>query len=508
MGNLNRMIEMHTRDMEYQGDSVHHLPLFLHKFTHRIPFSIIRPGDGEYSIMMKKETRTQDGWTFVEEGTLAQDLHDITSWISGVKDMYVGIPCKDCNTEHDVHSWYKETWKLQPSQVTYSSLFCDANWMTFSTYLKESHLPFHYIGPGERTDSPLNVLNRWKVKEQLVNTWDQEKHEFLRDLYGWVGHQIRTTEGVQTFLFSAGPLSKIVIPILHHIYPGHQYVDVGSALDFFMKPSTNRLYIQDHDEYRYKICDFVRGHASPPQDITAILTLYKRPHVLVEQIAALRNQTRPPKQIILWINRVEGYECPESIRSDPSILIMDCNRNMGVWARFAAGLLADTEFVCVLDDDTIPGRKWFENCLHTMKQVNGLLGTIGWRFLPELQYTRFEPRIGWDGPNFETQEVDMVCHAWFLRRAWLPELFRIVPDYTFLFRTGEDMGLSYACQQLGIKTYVPPHPPFDFDMYGSLPEKAVQYGTESVAICLNEPNFDEMFTFYKNKGFRFMCNRV
>ena len=243
--------------------------------------------------------------------------------------------------------------------------------------------------------------------------------------------------------------------------------------------------------------------------ITAVLNFYKRPHVIHEQIKAIREQTVSPNQIIIWRNFAEGYDFPEDIRNDKSIIIMDCNRNLGVWARFAAGLLANTEFICVFDDDTIPGKKWFENCLDTMDTVNGLLGTIGLVFRKDPQnYFDWHPRIGWDSANQNIEEVDLVGHSWFFRRSWLPELFKIVPDYVAMFKTGEDMGFSYALQQIGIKTYVPPHPANDIEMYGSRPDLARHYGTEAVGISMNNPNFDNMFYYYKHKGFHFMKNRI
>jgi len=292
------------------------------------------------------------------------------------------------------------------------------------------------------------------------------------------------------------------------MFPNNQFIDVGSSLDHYTKESSNRYYIRENDIHSHTVCDFTKGH-DQGNEITVILNFYKRPHVLLEQIAAIRGQSVLPTQIIIWRNFAEGYDIPEEVRNDSSIIIMDSNKNMGVWARFAAGLLANTEFVCVFDDDTIPGCRWFENCLNTMKKVNGLLGTIGIRFHKDSEkYDSFAPRVGWDGPIYEVEEVDMVCHSWFFRREWLPELFKIVPDYKMMFRAGEDMGLSYAFQQIGVKTYVPPHPPYDFDLYGSLPDLAKKYGTEEVAISMGQTNFDEMFLFYKKKGFSFLRDRV
>jgi GT2 family glycosyltransferase len=241
------------------------------------------------------------------------------------------------------------------------------------------------------------------------------------------------------------------------------------------------------------------------RDITVVLNVYKRPHVIEEQINAVRNQTVPSTQIIIWHNHIEGYDIPDSIKNDKSIIICDSNRNLGVWPRFAAGLLANTEYICVFDDDTIPGRKWFENCLTTMNEVNGLLGTIGLIYRPPFNnYFEHEYRIGWDGPRNEITKVDIVGHSWFFRRSWLPELFKIVPDYNILFTTGEDMGFSWALQQIGIGTYVPPHPINEPEMYGSIPHIAMKYGTENVAVSFNNPNFNQMFDFFRNKGFKFI----
>jgi GT2 family glycosyltransferase len=240
-------------------------------------------------------------------------------------------------------------------------------------------------------------------------------------------------------------------------------------------------------------------------DITVILNVYKRPHVLQEQLDAIKNQTIQPKQIIIWHNHVDGYEIPENIRNNKSLIIMNCNKNMGVWARFAAALTANTEFICVFDDDTIPGKKWFENCINTINVVNGLLGTVGVIFNPNAsRYMDWAGRIGWCNPNITTMKADIVGHSWFFRRSWLPELFKIVPDYNKFFVTGEDMGLSYAFQKIGINTYVPPHPYNDIEMFGSIPQSAIKYGTEQVGISLNNPPFDEMFLYYKNKGFKFL----
>ena len=234
--------------------------------------------------------------------------------------------------------------------------------------------------------------------------------------------------------------------------------------------------------------------------ITAILHCY-HPHIIHEQMKALREQTIPPTQIIIW-NDDKDYEFPEEIRTDATIIIINCNKDMKIWSRFASGLITNTECIAIFDHDIIPGRKWFENCLTTMKQVNGLLGTIGWRFHHNSQQYRFEKRIGWDGPNYETREVDMASHAYFFKREWLPELFRVGSRYSHLSLSAERISLFYAFQQIGIKVFIPPHPPLDYDMYGNHPEKAVQYGCDPDSSWITDITLDEVLRCYRGKGFK------
>jgi GT2 family glycosyltransferase len=235
--------------------------------------------------------------------------------------------------------------------------------------------------------------------------------------------------------------------------------------------------------------------------ITCILTLYKRPHTLLEQIAAIRAQTVAPAQIIVWRNGAEPV--PDEVRSDPDLTVIDSSANFGVWARFAVGLLANTEFVCIFDDDTIPGRRWFENCLQTIRvpATCGLLGTVGLLFDSNGPPYWIRTRIGWPNPNSIAMQVDIVGHSWFFRREWLKHLWTTTPDYASMLRAGEDIGFSWALQRVGIKTFVPPHT--DPETFGSDPVRAMKYGTEEVGISSSgSPHIVDAYKYYRTKGFK------
>ena len=163
-----------------------------------------------------------------------------------------------------------------------------------------------------------------------------------------------------------------------------------------------------------------------------------------------------------------------------------------MWARFYFALTANNTYVVVFDDDTIPGRKWLENCLETMKTHEGLLGTVGALYLNPLppehsSYFEHYVRFGWPelGNNDKPVEVDWLGHSWFFKKEWLSHLVRELPDPKYNI-CGEDMHFSYMLQKYaGIKTFVPPHPRDDKEMWGSL--KGGTYGGDDKSLWETNP---------------------
>jgi len=237
--------------------------------------------------------------------------------------------------------------------------------------------------------------------------------------------------------------------------------------------------------------------------VTFVLSGFRRPHTLREQYEAIKAQTIQDFEILLWVNLVDS----DNIKFDQEIL-NNCksivsNTDFGSWGRFIASLNAKTKYVCVIDDDTIPGKKWLENCFNTLKTHNGILSTRG-----ALMNKGFDLRypapdsykaIGWCSANEEVTRVDMGCHSWFFEKNWLRAFFAEMPD-TLPMRYGEDTHLSYAVKKhFGINTYVPPHPKNDMDLWGSMPDTAIKYGEEPVAISMD---------YYANVGMNRYWNFV
>lgn len=198
-------------------------------------------------------------------------------------------------------------------------------------------------------------------------------------------------------------------------------------------------------------------------DITVILNCYRRPYNLEMQIASLRKQSIKPAQIWLWVNHHEDNENFDLSGLDVDRVFKN-DFNWKFYGRFAAALLADTEYVAIYDDDTIPGSKWHENCLKTMKTNEGILGSAG-IILNGNRYVQHE-RCGWPTQNRETTEVDLVGHAWFFKREWLRFLWQEKPT---TWDNGEDIQFGFMAKIYGgISTYCPPHPPDNKELHGSI----------------------------------------
>lgn len=234
--------------------------------------------------------------------------------------------------------------------------------------------------------------------------------------------------------------------------------------------------------------------------IGVILNGYKRPQNIYRQLEALNSQSIKPDKVKLWYNNPLSKDVDKNLLNlVPSAY---SSENLGVWARFAYALNLDTEYIAMFDDDTLPGSNWFKNCLDSMKIKEGIYGTVGCKMFGKESYLQHN-RYGWPAHNTEIVEVDFVGHAWFFKREWLYAMFKY-PIKDLL--GGEDMQLSFAAKKdLGIKTYVPPHPINNMSLWGSL--QAYELGVDGNAIS-QMPGFLDRFHNYfiqlRDMGWKFV----
>ena len=144
----------------------------------------------------------------------------------------------------------------------------------------------------------------------------------------------------------------------------------------------------------------------------------------------------------------------------------------------------NVDYIAVFDDDTIPGPRWFENCLKTLEETGpALLGTCGQSYQDGDRRRR--EGFGWKRPFDAIVEVDIVEHAWFFPRKLL--LGWTDAPYLEFPTCGEQYYLPLMAQRHGMKAYCPPHPDGDKSWWGSVNG---ELGVDEHALYL-QPGEDE-----------------
>jgi len=234
------------------GTMREHLDFILNKIRSGVPFGLIRPSDGERSVMLGETLTNCDKWTYTKGGTLQADLLVAVQTVD--PNLYIGIPCNTCckpwNCTPAIYKDFIETFKVPLAQRTYANIFGNSNWPIFSQFLKSYSKGFFVITSGT-SESTLNIKGRHIINDRLVNTWDVDGPAETGRLLDFIAEK----QG-ELILFSAGPLSKIWIPKCMKANPNNIYVDVGGAIDVFMKGASNRFYTDLNHPFAKEACKF------------------------------------------------------------------------------------------------------------------------------------------------------------------------------------------------------------------------------------------------------------
>ena len=457
------------------------------KLLNKENFTFIRCADGEYGLMTGKQIHAQEGWHAPLGITeLGKKLQSTLLYID--PRITYGISCPCCDFE--AYSWYLD--HIPNNNISFSNIFINANFERFkhdfSNLERDAVLITNYAGKGKKFGK-LNIIKHYFVDDNCVSFWENKAENLIRNIIDEIGDRKNLL-----YVISAGPLAQIFIMELFKNNPDNCYIDFGSSLDFAIHNKITRPFMLKGSSFSTRNCwMYPKEHFKHNFDV--VLTSYKRPETLKKQIEAVRNQTVKPKHIYLFKDGIESYY---QISLDNEILkefddVYIADRNLGVWGRFEYALeAAKTEYVCIFDDDTIPGRRWFENCIMHMLQKDAVYGTNG-ILLEDIEGYPTEKmiNIGWHSANDQTLEVDFVGHSWFIKTAFLKDM--LARKYKDEFKyVGEDMCLSFSCKEKGIYTYVPHHPFAVPELWGSLPKYAFKYGISDIAISANSANFFDM----------------
>jgi len=235
-----------------KGTMSEHLDSILQKIRTETPFGLIRPSDGEYKILQNETLTNCDSWTFEKGGHLREQLLEAVS--TEDPNLYVGIPCNTCNKPWNctdkIYNDFLKKFKVSEKQKTFANILGNSNWRKFSDFMKSYEKRFYLISSGI-TPSDLPIKERYRIGEFLVNTWDKDAKSETERLLNFI-----LDKKNQLICFSAGPLSKIWIPMCMKINPQNMYLDIGASLDIFTKGITNRSYTDPDHPFAKEICCF------------------------------------------------------------------------------------------------------------------------------------------------------------------------------------------------------------------------------------------------------------
>ena len=454
-------------------------------------FALARHADGERLLMLGQQVKSQEGWIAPAGVTsLGKALRD--SLNVDAPNFYYAISCPCCDSA--AYYWYLRN--IKSSNVTFSNLWIGKNFKVFQNDFqkleRDAVLITNWRGKGKKFGR-LKVKKHYTISDQCVPFWEQEGENLIRQIIAETGHEKNLL-----YIVSAGPISGVIIAALFKNNPNNCYIDFGSATDLMTHERITRPYMIDGNPYAEQSCwmfDRKKIHI----DVDVVLTCYKRPQVLAQQLAAVKNQTLKPRRIFLYQDGIDGYyevELNDKILSEFDGYKISAT-NGGVWKRFEfAEEIAKSPYVCVFDDDTIPGERWLENCHMNMMQQRGVFVTNGILIPTAENYFTEKVCVGWHRANSKTCAVDFGGHAWFFEQEYLK--WMLAKPYRKKYKlVGEDMTLSFAALEHGFGTYVPQHPKKILSLWGSLPEFGWKYGMNEIAVSFNSDNMEMMVSALK-----------
>jgi glycosyltransferase involved in cell wall biosynthesis len=408
-------------------------------------------------------------------------------------DVYYAISCPCC--DEPAYNWYRS--RIKNKNLTFSNIWINANFSRFKDYFpslkRDAVLIANYRAKGKQIGN-LNILSHYEISDDCISFWDNEAEKMIENIIKDHGNKNNLL-----YVVSAGPMSGPIISKLYKNNPHNCYIDFGSSIDIYYRGYISRPYMRKNNIYSNRNC-WMHRDANIESGISVVCTLYKKPESLIQQIKAIDSQTIKPLEVLLFQDGIsENYnlELKNPLREYFDD-IKTSEENVGVWGRFNYAKSAKGKYICLFDDDTIPGSRWLENCYMNMLEQEGIYGTIGIVLTEKGKYP-FDGhyRVGWGNPYSKKAEVDFAGHSWFFKREWLDYMFDGTEKYQDFKYVAEDMCLSAQCAKHGIKTFVPPHPYWRHEFWGSDPRTADRYGKMSGSISLSTDNYLLMNTAVK-----------
>ncbi len=238
--------------MSLSGNVRDHFLQVLEKIRNGEHFGIIRPSDGEYIVMTNRTLTNIDNWTFNSGDMLRDEL--IVAIQKQIPNLYIGIQCNSCPyCNKHIHDDMMNKLRMDHPQTTYATIFCNGNWRDFIGFLKTYERGIYAVTPGTLETTEIRVNGRYVIDKYLVNNWNTMREQETANVLNFVKNLKN-----ELICFSAGPLSKIWIPLCMELNPNNIYLDVGSALDVILKGQKYaRSYVNVHCGYNKSFCNHI-----------------------------------------------------------------------------------------------------------------------------------------------------------------------------------------------------------------------------------------------------------
>lgn len=229
------------------------------------------------------------------------------------------------------------------------------------------------------------------------------------------------------------------------------------------------------------------GHSKKNRSWSAIICLWKRKEYIKEQIKAIKSQSISPIEIICLINEnhFKAAEITELKEQDCKIILSEIN---SLYNRWAVSYVCRGDYVCIFDDDTIPGSSYIENAIRCCDGYDCMTGASGRIYDPngrESLYKIVSP-VAHDGSfvscSADDIYCDWVCNSYLFKRSWVPSILDEMSKMES-FSTYDDMQAALSLfRSKKIGCIVPFQPQENKELIASLyPE----FGSDNHAVWLN-----------------------
>lgn len=244
-------------------------------------------------------------------------------------NFFYGISCPCCDSS--AYYWYLRN--IKSSNVTFSNIWVNGNFKAFQRDFqqleRDAVLITNWRGKG-KIFGRLNIKKHYVVSDDCVKFYEDGYENLIRQIIAEIGHEKNLL-----YVISAGPLSNVIIAELFKNNPENCYVDFGSATDLVTHGKINRGYVREGSPNSEKNC-WMFDKKKINLDIDVVLTCYKRPQVLAQQLEAIKNQTLAPRRMFLYQDGIDGYykvELNDKILNEFDACKIS-STNGGVWKRF------------------------------------------------------------------------------------------------------------------------------------------------------------------------------